>query len=707
MFRATLTGLLLISTLTAQDYRWPIRASQSLSATFAEYRSAHLHAGIDIKTWGEMEVPCLATADGYIERIAVGYNGYGRGLWLRLKDGNVAVYGHLERFTPDLEELVQAEQLANDKYYVRKKFTPTQYPVKAGAVIGYSGTSGTEHPHLHFEIQDSLRQVINPQIYYTGISDTKAPVLDEIMLIPMGKTSRIEGSAFPVIFEVGQEKKRVSVTGPFRVAVNTHDRANGTYNKYNIYRAELLVNDSLRFERQFDQASMQLMDERDKVYPGMRGKRKWRFTSLYNLDMEHPGPFGADGMTGIIEPAGMSDLEVRISDIKGNEVHRNLIFHEQVLANWEVKIKGENYVITRTYPDNGYENFQFYTGQNTYIPIVETLYRLHSTSWELGKKDLSSGVRALGAAGGRIKWIIPPEDQTTPEFEVSWGGLNGEVILRVESSGPYTFPPAYKLKAGEEYFDGELVQTSSNSAETDLIPRGVAAQADSMDLILADKVLSSVQLEPMDQLTSYAQRQYVLEELGVQIQVSNSGSDPLYLSVDTTSASYDGRDIPGVGIRLLQDKDSAFSGTIHFANTPDDPHLAIYSPGKKNSWKRHISPDSTEQFVLDITEGGRFFLISDDEGPEVIPQNPNTTVRRGERLVFKINEDTRILSYPKSGIRGTLDGSLFFPDYNPLRRELSFHIPKRMGPGQHIFEFSISDGSGNITEFSHRFTVRS
>ena len=58
-----------------------------------------------------MEVPCLAIADGYIEHIAVGYNGYGRGLWLRLNDGSLAVYGHLEQFNPLIENLIRTEQL--------------------------------------------------------------------------------------------------------------------------------------------------------------------------------------------------------------------------------------------------------------------------------------------------------------------------------------------------------------------------------------------------------------------------------------------------------------------------------------------------------------------------------------------------------------------------------------------------------------------
>ncbi len=114
MLRKQLIVMLFTTLLMAQNYRWPIHASQSLSATFCEYRTGHLHAGIDIKTWGEMEVPCVAIADGYIEGIVIGYNGYGRGIFIRLADGNLAIYGHLERFTAEMEQMIHDKQLENE-----------------------------------------------------------------------------------------------------------------------------------------------------------------------------------------------------------------------------------------------------------------------------------------------------------------------------------------------------------------------------------------------------------------------------------------------------------------------------------------------------------------------------------------------------------------------------------------------------------------
>ncbi len=690
-----------------QNYRWPIRASQSLSATFAEYRSGHLHAGIDIKTWGEMEVPCLAIADGYIEQIVVGYNGYGRGLWLRLNDGNVAVYGHLEQFNPIIENLIRSEQLNRDKYSLRLKFTPEQYPVRAGSVIGYSGTSGTEHPHLHFEIRDTLGQVNNPQFFYSGIKDHKAPVLDEIMLIPVGSDSRINGSLHPVVFDMGEDIKTVSTTGPFRVAINTHDRADGTYNKYNIYRAEIQVNDSILFEREFDQVSRQLTDDVDKVYPGVKGKRGWRFMSMYNADTSEAAPFVPELLSGIIHPAGLSDLEVNVADVNGNTTSKHLIFHEQVPARWDIKLDGENYIITRHFPENGYENIQFYTGNNTYLPISETLYRLTSTSWVLGTQNLSSGVRALGAAGGQIKWIIPPQNEGNPELEYSWRRKGDGFVLRIESGNPFIFPLAYLLTAKDTQLSGELIQTTSRSVESDIISLNLAAQAENIDFVSGSKVMAFLPLNPMEHLTTGQLKTFKLDLIDAEVRAKNRGDSELYLKIDTTIALFNNQPVMGVKINLLHTGVSEFSGRLSFLNQNQNSALAIFSPGKKKAWERQIAPDSAEQFVIDIPESGSFFLLKDLTPPTVKPLKPYARVRRGERVVFKIHEDTKVVSYPRTGIRATLDGTLFFPDYNPLRQELSFHIPGRLGAGQHIFEFSIRDGSGNVTEYSHPFSVKS
>ena len=84
MRRLLISALLLCSApvsaqhLAPEDYIFPLRNVAGLySANFGEMRPNHFHSGIDIKTDGMTGKPVLATADGYISRIAVTPGGYG------------------------------------------------------------------------------------------------------------------------------------------------------------------------------------------------------------------------------------------------------------------------------------------------------------------------------------------------------------------------------------------------------------------------------------------------------------------------------------------------------------------------------------------------------------------------------------------------------------------------------------------------------
>ena len=134
------------------DYIYPIRdVARLYSANFGEMRPGHFHAGIDIKTDGAEGKPLVAVADGYVSRVSLAAGGYGRAVYLTLRNGTTAVYGHLQRFRDDIEEHVRQERTARRANGVNLFFGPGTWPVKQGDVIGFSGDSGSSMgPHLHF-----------------------------------------------------------------------------------------------------------------------------------------------------------------------------------------------------------------------------------------------------------------------------------------------------------------------------------------------------------------------------------------------------------------------------------------------------------------------------------------------------------------------------------------------------------------------------
>ena len=139
-----------------KKYVWPLAIHNGVSSTFQEFRSSHFHAGIDMRTLQRTGFPVLAVADGVIERLTVSKRNYGRCLLLRHADGYTSLYGHLEKFRADLEDLVAAKQASRGEKYFGDLAPPRPMAVRQGEVIAFSGESGAGFAHLHLEIRDGL-----------------------------------------------------------------------------------------------------------------------------------------------------------------------------------------------------------------------------------------------------------------------------------------------------------------------------------------------------------------------------------------------------------------------------------------------------------------------------------------------------------------------------------------------------------------------
>ena len=74
------------------------------SSNFGENRDDHFHMGIDIKTFGKINLPVIASENGFIERLRVSGTGYGKAIYIKHEDGNKTVYAHLNKFNDKFEK---------------------------------------------------------------------------------------------------------------------------------------------------------------------------------------------------------------------------------------------------------------------------------------------------------------------------------------------------------------------------------------------------------------------------------------------------------------------------------------------------------------------------------------------------------------------------------------------------------------------------
>ncbi len=309
---------------------WPADVVPGMTSSFGEWRSGHIHAGMDVKTWGRIGVPMLAVDDGYVQRVRTSPWGYGKALNVILSDGRIAVYAHLERFTEQLENLVWERQNAEGQYSVDIWLQEDEYPVRVGDIIAYSGDTGTGAPHLHFELRDKNNAPVNPLLHGFRIDDSKAPIPQFLLFRPTGSESRLEGDVrvrrFGIILQPGggyMLRNRPEIEGSFGIAVAAYDQMDGVWNRFSPYRLLLQVDGQEVFSVSYDQFSYDVSDlinlDRDYRYMVREGVRAHTLYRMTGNELPFYGEYDTGaGYLNNLEP-GIHQIVITVGDASGNE----------------------------------------------------------------------------------------------------------------------------------------------------------------------------------------------------------------------------------------------------------------------------------------------------------------------------------------------------------------------------------------------------
>ncbi len=314
------------------DFHMPLNIPLFLSGNFGEIRSTHFHTGIDIKTQQETGKKVYAVYEGYISRIKIQSGAYGKSIYITHPNGYVSVYGHLDKFMPEIEEFIK------DLQYQRKSFEIDYYPeagrfaVETGQIIALSGNTGrSSGPHLHFELRKEVNQnPLNVLRFNFDIKDNIKPAIYNVIIYPADNFSLVNDACKKLMVPVTgtngiyriQHNSNIKVSGSIGFGIEAFDYLNGQNNKCAVYSVELRIKDSLVYSHRIDELSF---DELKYVNSHADYEEKLKNNRIiHKLFLEPNNKLGIYRNVinrGIYKFDGdtLVDVKINVRDVYGNE----------------------------------------------------------------------------------------------------------------------------------------------------------------------------------------------------------------------------------------------------------------------------------------------------------------------------------------------------------------------------------------------------
>jgi len=322
----------------------PIDIPILLTSNYGEIRSAHFHAGVDMLVDPDNKV--YAVKEGYISRISVTLNGYGKALYIAHPEGYTSVYGHLNAFSPEVEKYVKDQQYQKRRYVVDLYPEAGKFPVQQGQHIALSGNTGYSFgAHLHFEIRDSRGEIpLNVLKFGFPVADNRRPRINCLGIYPLSSQARVADSASRIIIPLKNNSERIVIAEPIRVwgkigfGIETYDYLDGRENACSPLSVSLMVDDKSVSSFELDRIPFHKssyvnshIDYAEKVNSGRKIQKLW-------LDPNNKlGIYSSVVNRGICEftDSLVHQVVIKVKDVAGNQTTLHFMvvgyFHDDTL----------------------------------------------------------------------------------------------------------------------------------------------------------------------------------------------------------------------------------------------------------------------------------------------------------------------------------------------------------------------------------------
>lgn len=650
--------IFLFSLISAQDYNWPTNASRTLTAVFGEMRPRRYHAGLDIRTFGRSGYDIYALSDGYVERVRTSSKGYGKALYLKMDDGRTAVYAHLERFFPELDQEVRKLQKSNGKYGLTQYFKPDRFRVSRGQLLGYTGDTGSiGGPHLHFELRDENENPVNPLHNGLKIPDTSFPVGKTLAVLPLETDSRIDGWCEPQLYAMVRKSKTVytvidtfNVFGEFGLAAHIVDRIDNQPFDYSIHKIELLIDDFTYYALNYDGYRW---DEDPLVFTE-KDFHLWRMGEgkFHRL-------FTRDGK--------------RVSFIKSAEKWPDSfsagLHHYRILA---VDNNGNNITVTGN----------FIVMSEPAFPIYSQLSR-ESTGPD-PKIDLDVKISEHGLVLNFTLIQAPslPDYVTVNAVQYAYQSMDSSGTFQMALT-PEILEPENQISV---HWADEAVNNLQFTFSGAVFIPGTRFHLSTPDSLLKlsgnSELFYQSTFVTADRITGHApdlQKGFTSVSSAYQIQ-------PMLLPFKDE-----------MEVRLLLEQDTARHTGLFYFDRP------------KEEWYYLETEQSGSELLTTILSAETIMALSETVPPKISKLKPKmgATYRQLdlEEISFHI-EDVLSGMDGENDVKILLNGKVLVFEFNSYRDECLYILDEPLPPGKHLLEIEAEDNLGNTTTLSNTFYIK-
>ena len=734
----------LINTLTAQDYVWPVKLGRVVSSNFADPRPRRFHAGLDISTQGTKGHEVVAIDNGYVERIRVSSDGYGRVLYQKLSDNKTVVYAHLDGFTELIDAIVRVEQGRNRSYEIDKYFRANEMLVNKGDFIGYSGDSGGAFgPHLHFEVRDTLNRPINPFTNGFGMDDRHRPKPDRLAFIPLSIDAVINGGTLPQIFPLHKKSAAlyelpdtIHVFNTVGLALSAIDEITGFNIKYNITGCALFVDDVEQFRLEFDHYSFTKNHLTEMtVDNSLRRLNDGNFYRLFTMSSEAKSDFvKGNGHGRLTLSPGYHTISLRLFDHARNVslIQGTLYFAPPTRVRAEILSETTSTITIAIRPDGSpfpITDFVCYAFNAKGYPEVkvDALSKERADRAllvELPKKLTKNrilqfiGINSLGGVSEayHLPFVAEEADHMTTSFQLSVSHLEKSVILEVAARGYFQQTANLSLK-GSKLVNLPLKQVRPGVFHSSpLKPQDLAGKEE------ATFTISSSAVREM--------RFHLNPELstGAETVTAFSGDGKCFLKTlehtfyDTTAFWIEVVENPvpletgrfTSRVYQLQPFDRALKDSatvkILLKKSESAEKKGVFYYDQKEGWTYLPSKFSIVDrlFSAPLYSFEAVAVVEDTVPPRIHDFSPGPNANYSSKdfttISGKVEDDLAGIGRDKD-IQMILDGESLYFEYHPIKKEVRYRLNGLLDAGQYQLVITATDQVGNRATKEITFSV--